>query len=246
MDTNRVLVFFDVEATGTDAEDRLCQVAYRATNNGTEVHAYYFKPPVPIKIGAMEVHHITEAAIADKPVFIDSPLFHDLKDRFEHQEHIFVAHNAKYDAGMLAKEGITVTAQIDTLKIAKHLYPNMEWYRLQFLRYALGIEVDAIAHDARGDVMVLERLFYTMLQKLMDDHNISQDSAIEKMIEWTKEPMLIKYFNFGKHKNKSVEEVAQEDPGYLQWLLGEKEKNDGSASNDDEDWLYTLRYYLKK
>src|SRR5690348_2380860 len=115
MDTERVLVFFDVEATGINAEDRLCQVAYRATDNGAEVHAYYFKPPLAIKIGAMAVHHITEKMIADKPVFIDSPLFHDLKERFEDKDQVFVAHNAKYDAGMLAKEGIEVKTFIDTL-----------------------------------------------------------------------------------------------------------------------------------
>lgn len=242
MNPERVLVFFDVEATGIDAEDRLCQVAYRATDNGTEVHAYYFKPPLAIKIGAMAVHHITEKMIADKPAFIGSPLFNDLKDRFENKDHIFIAHNAKYDSGMLAKEGIDVKTSIDTLKIAKYLYPDMEAFNLQFLRYFFGIEVEAIAHDARGDVMVLERLFYMMLQKLMDDKNISQDTALAQMIEWTKTPMLVKSFPFGKYRNSSVEEVAQKDPGYLQWLLNEKEKsNDG-----DEDWLFTLRHYLGK
>ncbi len=243
MEPTRTLVFFDVEATGVDAEDRLCQIAYRATDAGSDVQAYYFKPPVPIKIGAMAVHHITEEMVADKPVFVDSPLHAELKDRFETKGHIFVAHNAKYDIGMMAKEGIAANASIDTLKVAKYVYEGaMESYSLQYLRYALGITVEATAHDARGDVMVLERLFYTMLEKMMNDHNLSQDSAIDKMIEWTETPMLIKYFMFGKHKNKTFAEVAAEDPGYLQWLLNEKEK----AGDNDEDFLYTLRYYLKK
>lgn len=242
METDRTLVFLDVEATGVDIEDRLCQVAYRATDNGTEVYAYYFKPPIAIKIQAMAIHHITEAMIADKPAFIDSPLFQDLKERLEDKDQVFVAHNAKYDAGMLLKEGIEVKTFVDTLKVAKYVYPDMEAYNLQFLRYFFGFEIEATAHDARGDVMVLERLFYTMLQKLMEDKNISQDTALEQMIEWTKTPMLVKSFAFGKYKNSSIEEVAQKDPGYLQWLLNEKEK----SGDNDEDWLFTLRHYLKK
>jgi hypothetical protein len=29
------------------------------------------------------------------------------------------------------------------------------------------------------------------------------------------------YFNFGKHKNKSLNDVANDSPGYLQWITGE-------------------------
>jgi DNA-binding PucR family transcriptional regulator len=32
------------------------------------------------------------------------------------------------------------------------------------------------------------------------------------------------------------------DRGYLEWLLKQKEAD----GENDEDWLYTLRYYLKK
>lgn len=242
MDSTKTLVFFDVEATGVDQEDRLCQIAFSSTTSDKGVESYFFKPPLPIKIGAMAVHHITEKMIADKPAFIGSPLHAELKKCFEDDRHIFVAHNAKYDRDMMIKEGITAELWIDTLKIAKHIFPDMDSFALQFLRYSFGIEIEATAHDAKGDVLVLERLFYIMLEKMMEEHSISADSAIEKMLEWTKEPLLIKYFQFGKYKNKSLEEVAKDDPGYLTWLLNEKIK----SGDNDEDWLYTLRYFLNQ
>jgi DNA polymerase-3 subunit epsilon len=33
-------------------------------------------------------------------------------------------------------------------------------------------------------------------------------------------PMLIEYFNFGKHKGKTVVDVLRSDPGYYAWILG--------------------------
>lgn len=64
------LVFLDVEATGVEVEDRLIQVAYRHHDGGqATVVNELFKPPVPIKLPAMAVHHITEKVVADKPPF---------------------------------------------------------------------------------------------------------------------------------------------------------------------------------
>lgn len=242
MDKEHVLVFFDVEATGIDAEDRLCQIAFKVSKGNANIESHYFKPPLPIKIGAMAVHHITEAMVADKPAFIGSDLHDRLRQYFEQDGHIFVAHNAKYDRDMMIKEGITPSTYIDTLKVAKHVFPTMESYSLQFLRYFFAMEIDAVAHDAKGDVLVLEQLFYRILTTMQNELGLSVEQAIERMLAWTQEPILVKYFTFGKHKNKSLEEVAKEDKGYLEWLLREKIK----SGDTDEDWMYTLNYYLNQ
>lgn len=242
MQLKQTLLFLDVEATGIDDEDRLIQVAYQTTDDSPFVDQLY-TPPLPIKIEAMAVHHITEKMLEGKPAFVNSREFVDLKERFLEGQ-VFVAHNAKFDADMLTKEGITPTKIIDTLKIARHLDPDgkIKSYKLQYLRYLLGIEVEATAHDAKGDVLVLEQLFYRLLKKMMELENISADTAIEQMIEISKKPMLFKFFPFGKYKNKSVEDVVKEDRGYLEWLLKTKQ----TEEPDDEDWIYTLGYFLSK
>ena len=40
----------------------------------------------------------------------------------------------------------------------------------------------------------------------------------------------------------SPAEVAKVDPGYLEWLLKQKEESD----QIDEDWIYTLKHHLGK
>jgi exodeoxyribonuclease X len=240
MELSKTLIFLDVESTGKDLEDRLIQIAYKTTDDAPLVNELY-TAPLPIKIEAMAVHHITEKMIEGKPAFIGSPAYDDLTERFARGE-IFVAHNAPFDAEMLRKEGLEPKLLIDTLKVARHLDPEgkISSYGLQYLRYLLGIEIEATAHDALGDILVLEQLFYRLLKKIMETQHISQDTALDQMIDISNNPTIYKFFPFGKYKNRSVEDIAKEDRGYLEWLLRTKKAED----QKDEDWIYTLEQIL--
>lgn len=235
---SKKLIFLDTETTGNMPPDRLCQIAYKTEN---ETVSEMYKPPVPITIESMAVHHITEKMVADKPAFVDSPEFAKLKELFE-TDIIFVAHNAKFDVLMLEKEGLKPKFVIDTYRVARHLDPDgkIPSYRLQYLRYLLGIEIEATAHDALGDVLVLEKLFERLLKKIMEAENLSRDTAIDQMIDISSHPVLFKFMNFGKYKNSSLEEIAKKDPAYLRWLLEQKRQN----PEEEEDWIYTLEHFL--
>ncbi len=74
----------------------------------------------------------------------------------------------------------------------------------------------------------------------MNEENLSENEAIEKMIEISSHPTILKTINFGKYNGQEIKEIAQKDRGYLEWLLRQKEESD----QIDEDWIYTLRYYL--
>jgi DNA polymerase III epsilon subunit-like protein len=104
--------------------------------------------------------HITNEMVADKPAFKDSPEYQKLVDLLNDDTNILVAHNAKFDVDMLIKEGIHPKKVICTLKLARHLDPNgvIPKYKLQYLRYYLGIQIEATAYDALGDILVLEKL----------------------------------------------------------------------------------------
>ena len=71
-------------------------------------------------------------------------------------KNILVAHNAKFDIDMLIKEDVHPKKVICTLKVARHMDPNgvIPKYNLQYLRYFLGIKVEATAHDALGDIQI--------------------------------------------------------------------------------------------
>lgn len=220
-------------------EDRLCQLCYKL---GDKIVSELYKPPVPISIDSMVVHHITEEMVADCPAFKDSNEWKELSELFA-TDVIFVAHNAKFDILMIEKEGLEPKRVIDTYRVARFLDPDgkIPSYRLQYLRYFLGIKIEATAHDAKGDVLVLEQLFDRLAKKIMEKENISLETAIEQMVDISSRPVIFKFMNFGKYKNMSLDEVVQKDSSYLRWLLDEKRK----MPEEEEDWIYTLETYLK-
>ena len=238
---DKKILFFDTETTGNEEKDRLIQVAYKM---GEKFGNELFKPEIPISYESMAVHHITTKMVADKPEFKYSKMFDELHKMAHDPNIVFVAHNAPFDLAMFKKEGLIPENYICTLKVARKLdtEEKISSYRLQYLRYFLDIEIEATAHDAFGDVLVLEKLFDRLFAKIQKEENLSWNETIEKMIEITRNPLLMKRINFGKYKGQTVEEIAQKDPGYLKWLLDEKLK----APTGEEDWIYTLEYYLKK
>ncbi len=232
-------LFFDTETTGNTEDDFLCQLAYKW--NSKEFSELY-KPPIAIPPEASAVHHITNKMVADKPLFRESIDYPAVKSLLENSAAIPVAHNAKFDVGMLKKEGIGVHRFICTLRLARHLDKEnvIPRYNLQFLRYYLNIEVEAQAHDALGDVKVLEALFNRLKTKMIEECGGNEEKALAEMLAVSARPSLIHSFVFGKHIGKTVAETAKIDRGYLEWLLEQKLQSE----TDEEDWIYTLKYYL--
>jgi len=248
------IIFFDTETTGNEPKkDFLCQLAYKtkaASTQGSgepkeETFCELYKPPIPIPPEASAVHHITNKMVIDKKAFKESGEYGKIKILLESPDSIMVAHNNKFDSEIIKNEGIIPANTICTLRVARALDKNnvIPQYRLQYLRYYLDIEIEAEAHDALGDVLVLEKLYERLLDKIMKEDILSEEKAIEKMIDISSRPSLMNMFNFGKYNGKTVEEVSNIDRGYLDWMLTQKEQNNAEA---EEDWIYTLKYHLGK
>jgi len=238
------LIFLDTETTGKGPLDRLCQIAY--SFNGEESDAL-FKPPIPIQIEAMAITHITNKMVEDKEPFIGSEFQKKILDIFS-KENILVAHNAQFDVDMLKKENIEVGSAIDTLKIAHFLDKEgkIPKHGLQYLRYFLDLDIqDVVPHSALGDVRVLEKLFERLFQKMLVEFK-EESAVIDEMLRISALPILMKKFPFGKYNGKMVADVARTDSGYLQWLLNSKIEAREKDGDNDENWIYTLEYYLKK
>lgn len=235
------VIFFDTETTGIGERDRLCQLAVKERGVDTPIVNAIYKPPLPIAIDAMAIHHITEKMAADKPAFTEAEEYPHLQSIFEHDETIAVAHNAAFDVAMLSREGIVPRQTICTYKVAKAIdhEERMPRYQLQYLRYLLDIEIDAIAHDAFGDVMVLEAVFEKLLEQMIEIKG-SEEAAIAEMLDISSRPMVFTTFRFGKHNGKKIADVAESDPSYLEWLLAQKRQK----PTGEEEWIYTLEHYL--
>ena len=83
---------------------------------------------------------------------------------------IIVAHNADFDVGFIKynaeKIGIKLeNTYIDTLRLAKDLFPDYKKYKLGIIADKLGIKVD-VAHRALDDVITLVNVFKVMRRKV--------------------------------------------------------------------------------
>ena len=240
-------IILDTETTGTGEQDRVIQLGFIVLGTkDIEVYNEFFTSDIPISFGAMEVHGITPDMIEGKSTCRDSASYKRLQE-LNTTENYMIIHNAPFDLGMLEKEGFNTQMKvIDTLRVAKHILPDEEAHRLQYFRYkmelykeeekeanSLGIVVKA--HDAIGDVLILKLL----LSRLKDEvsKQFPDENPVEKMVDLTATPILVKNFRFGKHKGKSLEEVAREDSGYLRWMLS-------SMENLDDDMRYSINNAL--
>lgn len=236
-------VLFDTETTGNKEDDKVIQFGAMIVDQRGKVEAYdeFCSTDVEIKIEAMEVHNITPNMIEGKPQAKETTFYKRLEE-LNNPENYLIAHNISFDMGMIEKEGFLNAYQlIDTLRCAKHLFPDMPYHRLQYLRYALELykveeqeaakhNITIKAHDAIGDVLVM-KLFLSKLvtkcREIYPDYN-----PMEKLVDLTRTPVLIKTFKFGKYRGKEIAEVARDDAGYLNWMKSNMEL--------DEDLKYTL------
>ena len=240
-------ILFDTETTGNQEKDRIIQVGAMIFQ-GKEIHVYdeLCSTDQEISIEAMEVHNITPDIIRDKPPYAQTEFSKQL-ELFNHPENYLIAHNISFDLGMVEKEGFVNRYQlVDTVRCAKHLYPELPYHRLQYLRYGLDLykdeqeEADKIgitikAHEAIGDVLILKLLLSKLTQRCKAQ--FPDAKVMEKLVELTQTPVLMQTFKFGKYKSREIEEIAQEDHGYLKWMR--------KTLDLDEDLTYTLDHYLE-
>ena len=240
-------IILDTETTGVGETDRVIQLGFIVLGTKpVEVHNEFNSSDVPISFGAMEVHGITPDLLEGKPTCTETSAYTRLLE-LNTNENYLIIHNAPFDIKMLEKEGFeTQMKVIDTLRVAKHVLPDEEAHRLQYFRYkmdlykeeekeaaALGIVVKA--HDAIGDVLVLKLLLSKL--RVVVQGAFPSENPVEKMVDLTNTPILVKTFRFGKHKGKELAEVAREDAGYLRWMLS-------SMETLDDDLRYSINYYL--
>jgi len=228
--SEKPFLYFDTETTDIQAKD-LIQLAF-ITDDPNIQSNIFVKPKQEISYGAMSVHNITPEMLKDYKYFENTALpkekIHpDYKGdnlidylKFLAERYIWVAHNVEFDLEVMQKKGIEIPQSICTLKLSRNALTegnrDLESYRLQFLRYYLGLyknedKEHIVAHDALSDVYFLRDLF----------HYIQKNSKLttEQMLTITKQPQIIREIRFGKYAGKPLEEIARIDREYLIWII---------------------------
>ena len=162
----------DLETTGLSFRtEKITEVGIIKIRNGEVIDEFecFVNPEKPIPQEVVEVTHITDDMVKDAET-IDKviPKIIDFIG-----DSVLVAHNADFDIGFLkhnfAEYGYSLdNTYIDTLRLAKVIFPDMKKYKLGLIADKLDIVVE-VAHRALDDVKTLVAVFNVMIQKLKEN-----------------------------------------------------------------------------
>ncbi|MEE0988454.1 MAG: PolC-type DNA polymerase III [Kandleria vitulina] len=183
-------VSFDLETTGlSQIDDHITEFGAVKIKNGLIVDRMqsFVKSPKPISPKISELTSITNEDIKHAPTIEE--LMPKILEFFG--DHLLVAHNGKFDIGMLDKDLRNMGQEpiqntwIDSLPLARHLIPLMRSYRLGAVCNYYKIPYDGEeAHRADYDAEVLGLAFNSMVEDMkkrgIQDVNEINDLPIEE------------------------------------------------------------------
>ena len=162
----------DLETTGLSFRtEKITEVGIMKVKNGEVIDEFscFVNPEKPIPPKVVEVTNITDEMVKDAET-IDK-IFPKILEFVG--DSVLVAHNADFDIGFLkhnAKElGYTLdNTYIDTLRLAKRVFPDFKKYKLGIIADKLGIIVE-VAHRALDDVDTTVKVLNVMFNMLKED-----------------------------------------------------------------------------
>lgn len=180
----------DLETTGFSAtNDRITEIGIMKVKNKEVIDEFscFVNPERHIPERVSEVTNITDDMVKDAET-IETIFPKVLEFLGDSKETVIVAHNANFDVGFLKQNAKRLGydfdySYLDTLSLAKDLFPNYKKYKLGKIAENLGIKVE-VAHRALDDVDTTVKVFNVMIdmlkekgaKKIEDIDNVAADS----------------------------------------------------------------------
>lgn len=165
---SRKYAVVDLEATSASSSASIIQVGIVIIENDriAETYATDVNPHEKLSPAIISLTGITDARLKKAPDF--SEVAADIYELIA--DCIFVAHNVKFDANLLAEhlflEGYELlNPRVDTVELAQVFYPTFEKYSLSNLTELLEIELSD-AHTAIADARATAELFLKLKKKM--------------------------------------------------------------------------------
>lgn len=174
----------DLETTGFSFRtEKITEVGIMKVKNGEVIDEFscFVNPEKPIPQRVVEVTNITDDMVKDAET-IDKVMPKILEFV---GDSVLVAHNADFDIGFLkynANElGLRLdNTYLDTLRLAKDLFPDYKKYKLGKIAENLGIKVE-VAHRALDDVDTTVKVLNVMLNMLKEKGVETLDDITKKI-----------------------------------------------------------------
>lgn len=154
------VVVVDVEGNGATPPDLIEVAAVPVTPAGPRTAMeWLIRPPVPIQRRVTRIHGITNAMVADAPVW--GQVADQIRDLLDGAW--LVAHSAGVEYGCLIRHlpGWRPDGVIDTLRAAKAVYPDAPGYGLDAVIGYAGVDISRISgrrHRAGFDAAATAQL----------------------------------------------------------------------------------------
>jgi DNA polymerase-3 subunit epsilon len=227
------LVYFDLETTGTTVgTDRIVEfAAIKVWPDGTrKQYVWRINPEMPIPPEASKIHGITDEDVRDQPTF--KTLMPELREIFSGSD-IGGFNVARFDVPMLQSEVARAGATFDVLQ--RHIVDSMTIFHMQEPRNLAAAyrhycnKVLENAHSALADVAATVEILEAQIERYADlPADVEQIAAFTGMSDekyadsgrWfiAKDGGLV--FAKGKHKGKTLADIAKSVPDYLEWMCG--------------------------
>ena len=159
----------DLETTGFSATtEKITEVGIMKVKNGEVLDQFscFVNPEKHIPQRVTEVTNITDDMVKDAETIdmVFPKILEFIKDS------VLVAHNAPFDMGFLKQNAKNLGydfdfTYLDTLSLAKDLFPDYKKYKLGKIAENLGIKVE-VAHRALDDVDTTVKVFNVMMDML--------------------------------------------------------------------------------
>lgn len=240
-------VIVDLETTGNVPKkgDRIIQLGMVVVENGRIVDRFssFFNPERDIPPFVQQLTNINEQMVADAPIFAEKAA--KVVDML--QQSYFVAHNVSFDLQFLQEElqmaGFPPFSgpTIDTVELARIVFPDAESYKLGDLAKLLHIAHDQ-PHHADSDAEVTAKLFIALLGRLRrlplatlqhlkrlspylrsDLYSLLDNMMMEKMASLDNEKSYIFYHGVALKKPASMprkEEGGNERASFAEFFAG--------------------------
>ena len=230
LNISRPICFFDLETTGIQvAKDRIVEISILKVfpDGREEEYTQRINPTIPIPAVTTAVHGISDADIADAPVFAEKAV--EIHNMIKDSD-LAGFNSNRFDIPLLAEELLRCDIDFDMKNRnaidVQNIFHKME-QRTLVAAYKFYCDKDLTnAHSAAADTMATYEVLKSQLDRYDELENnmksLAEFSTRKKSADFAG---FIGYndkgaeiFTFGKHKGKLVEAVLENEPGYYGWI----------------------------
>lgn len=230
---NKSLAIFDIEATGLNiTSDRIVEIAIvKIAPNGSQTQFLKrVNPEMSIPNEVSQIHGIYDEDVKNEPTFKE--ILPELEAFLSDAD--FAGYNSnKFDLPMLAEEMLRAGSNFD-LSTKKHIDVQNIFHKMEqrtliaAYKFYCNKELEN-AHSALSDATATWEVLDAQVDRYKELNSdvdflaeFSQYGDLERVdfagrLAFNEKKEIV--YNFGKQKGKTVEQVANEEPGYYGWMM---------------------------